>query len=254
VRHEPFISQLEISVSTEGYVYILTNPVMQGLIKIGKTCRTIEERVKELNGTGVPMPFEVAYSRKVEYMDEVERDMHEHFNVCRVNDGREFFRLSIGSAVTKLDTYQEALSEAERRAEREVRQQEYERQTAKREAELADQNRKFRRKEKIAKAKQRAELFAYDEANKLNGERTDAAFKAFYISTALVVVSFALISFVLHETGIAPSSSFSLLQGWLMFFAYLGVGWKIGHRLATRNRVHFDLWESLGHYQQSLFN
>lgn len=103
--HEPFINQLEISLSTEGYVYILTNPSMPGLVKIGKTSRSVGTRVRELNSTGVPMPFKTAYSRKVEDMDYVKRDMHEHFHPCRVNDGFEFFRLSVYSAVTKLNTY-----------------------------------------------------------------------------------------------------------------------------------------------------
>jgi hypothetical protein len=43
-----------------GYVYILSNPAMPGLLKIGCTDRSIEERTKELNSaTGVPTPFEV---------------------------------------------------------------------------------------------------------------------------------------------------------------------------------------------------
>lgn len=101
-----------VETSTEGNVYILTNPAMPGLVKIGKTSRTVEERLRELNSTGVPMPFEIAYSRKVEHMDSAARDMHEHFDLCRVSDGGEFFRLAIPSAVTRLETYEEALSEA----------------------------------------------------------------------------------------------------------------------------------------------
>ncbi|MDY3069050.1 MAG: hypothetical protein SOR57_05215 [Parabacteroides sp.] len=45
---------------------MLTNPVMSGLVKIGMITRdNIEESMKELYGTGVPVPFECKYACKV---------------------------------------------------------------------------------------------------------------------------------------------------------------------------------------------
>lgn len=44
---------------SKGYVYILTNPSMPGLVKIGMTTRTPDARALELDQTGVPTPFEV---------------------------------------------------------------------------------------------------------------------------------------------------------------------------------------------------
>ena len=42
-----------------GIVYLLTNPVMPGLVKIGMTTQEgIDKRMKELYTTGVPIPFE----------------------------------------------------------------------------------------------------------------------------------------------------------------------------------------------------
>ena len=44
-------------------VYILTNEAMPGLIKIGYTDKSIEERMKELSRhTGVPLPFSCFYA------------------------------------------------------------------------------------------------------------------------------------------------------------------------------------------------
>jgi hypothetical protein len=44
-------------------VYVLTNPAMPGLVKIGKTTQVeVEERMKQLYGTGVPVPFDCARS------------------------------------------------------------------------------------------------------------------------------------------------------------------------------------------------
>jgi ribosomal protein S27E len=41
-----------------GYVYVLSNESMPGLVKIGFTARDITKRVTELNsGTAVPAPF-----------------------------------------------------------------------------------------------------------------------------------------------------------------------------------------------------
>ena len=43
---------------SEGTVYVLTNPAMPGMVKIGKTTRDVTHRLKDLYSTGVPLPFE----------------------------------------------------------------------------------------------------------------------------------------------------------------------------------------------------
>lgn len=49
-----------------GIVYLLTNPVMPGLVKIGMTTQEgIDKRMKELYTTGVPIPFECKFACKV---------------------------------------------------------------------------------------------------------------------------------------------------------------------------------------------
>jgi hypothetical protein len=107
---------MEITVSTAGHVYILTNPAMPGLVKIGKTSCIVEECVNELNTTGVPAPFKLAHQRKVEHMDQVERDMHRHFNTQRDHQDEEIFKITTAMAIAYLDTFQEALEEDERRS------------------------------------------------------------------------------------------------------------------------------------------
>jgi hypothetical protein len=44
-----------------GYVYILVNHSMVGLLKIGRTVRDSRARARELSTTGVPTPFQVAF-------------------------------------------------------------------------------------------------------------------------------------------------------------------------------------------------
>lgn len=77
-----------------GYVYILKNEAMPGLIKIGYTTRTVEERANELYEgiTGVPMPFEVAYEYSCEEPQKLEREMHRKLTPHRINENREFFK------------------------------------------------------------------------------------------------------------------------------------------------------------------
>lgn len=75
-------------------VYVVTNPAMPGLVKIGITQKTIEQRIRELDQTGVPLPFECFYAAEVTDCRAVERALHEAFDDHRVRKSREFFRLS----------------------------------------------------------------------------------------------------------------------------------------------------------------
>jgi hypothetical protein len=75
-------------------VYILTNPVIPDLVKIGRT-NNLEERVRSLSAhSGVPVPFEVYYAYVVRDSVKVERHIHEGFGDHRVNPKREFFRIN----------------------------------------------------------------------------------------------------------------------------------------------------------------
>ena len=86
-----------------GIVYVLTNPAMPGLVKIGKTSRAeVEIRLNELYSTGVPVPFECAYAAKVANMEAVERAFHQAFGPYRINAKREFFQIERDQAIALL--------------------------------------------------------------------------------------------------------------------------------------------------------
>jgi len=79
-----------------GIVYLLTNPSMPGLVKIGMTTReSIDQRMKELYGTGVPVPFDCKYACKVSTSDcaKIEKALHTAFEPNRINANREFFSI-----------------------------------------------------------------------------------------------------------------------------------------------------------------
>ena len=80
---------------TTGFVYVLTNESMPGLVKIGYTERTVEERIKELSQpTGVPTPFECFFAVEVENPQAVEKKIHDGLHDARKNLSREFFEIA----------------------------------------------------------------------------------------------------------------------------------------------------------------
>lgn len=84
----------------EGIIYILTNPIMPGIIKIGKTNQEdVKLRMAQLYSTGVPLPFDCEYAAKVKNIDDVERALHTAFSPDRVNPKREFFEIEANQAI-----------------------------------------------------------------------------------------------------------------------------------------------------------
>ena len=75
-------------------VYVLTNEAMPDLIKIGRTNGDVADRVRQLDTTGIPLPFECFYAAEVSDANRVERAIHEAFDDHRIRKNREFFRLS----------------------------------------------------------------------------------------------------------------------------------------------------------------
>lgn len=78
-----------------GIVYILSNPSMEGYLKIGRTqgraAQDVITRMRQLDDTPVPLPFDCEYAAVVEHYEQVERAMHTAFGENRVRPGREFF-------------------------------------------------------------------------------------------------------------------------------------------------------------------
>ena len=75
----------------EGIVYILINGAMPGYTKVGKTTTSVEQRMRELDTTGLPLPFECFYAARVADVSFVEKSLHDAFADRRVRQRREFF-------------------------------------------------------------------------------------------------------------------------------------------------------------------
>ena len=81
---------------TDGYIYCFSNPSYGGLVKVGMTTRSPEDRAKELFVTGVPTPFKIEFAKKVSNPASKEATLHmllEEYTE-RTSHRREFFSVS----------------------------------------------------------------------------------------------------------------------------------------------------------------
>lgn len=77
-----------------GIVYVLSNPAMENYIKIGKTSgsssKDVQDRMRQLDTTGVPRAFNCEYAAVVENYEAVETALLTGFGENRVRANREF--------------------------------------------------------------------------------------------------------------------------------------------------------------------
>lgn len=83
-----------------GYVYVLSNPSMPGIVKIGRSKYGGQGRAKDLyrNDTGVAEPFELEFEVMCDDCHHIESACHNRLAEFRVNNGREFFRMTPSQA------------------------------------------------------------------------------------------------------------------------------------------------------------
>jgi hypothetical protein len=84
------------------FLYILSNPSMPGLIKVGKTTTSPDQRMSELHSTGVPTPFILELSIEVVDCHRSERAAHHAIAKARLARDREFFRISVADALKQI--------------------------------------------------------------------------------------------------------------------------------------------------------
>jgi hypothetical protein len=77
-------------MSNKGTVYILSNPAMPGIVKIGIT-KNLPDRLDSLFNSSVPYKFDCIYACEVEEYQKVETAIHKICDSSRINKKREFF-------------------------------------------------------------------------------------------------------------------------------------------------------------------
>jgi hypothetical protein len=102
VDNEVF-SYSESNPQEKGFIYVLMNPSMEEMLKIGKTNRDPETRMNELSkATGVPTPFVLVYKELFNDCSNAEKVIHEILEMreYRVSSNREFFSVPIHEAIS----------------------------------------------------------------------------------------------------------------------------------------------------------
>jgi hypothetical protein len=82
----------------EGFLYCFSNESMPGLLKIGMTTRTPEERLAEANTTDTwrpPTPYKIEFAKFVNFSKFKEATVHRILYRERVHPCREFFRSTL---------------------------------------------------------------------------------------------------------------------------------------------------------------
>jgi len=100
------------------HVYVLTNPAMPGLVKVGYTF-DLERRITELSSpSGVPLRFEVAFAVGVTDPISIEAMAHAALSEKRINTRREFFECSVDVARSTINAIvQESIEGADEAAD-----------------------------------------------------------------------------------------------------------------------------------------
>lgn len=84
----------------KGWCYVITNPHIKGLVKIGWTSRQPEVRALELYTTGVPSEYQIEYAAEVAAADAAEKHAHLILRKVRENASREYFRCTVSDAIS----------------------------------------------------------------------------------------------------------------------------------------------------------
>ncbi len=77
----------------KGWVYILSNRAMPGIVKIGFSTKDPSLRASELQGTGNPEPFVVEYDVLVIDPRDIEQHVHRKLSHCHYS--KEFFKIGL---------------------------------------------------------------------------------------------------------------------------------------------------------------
>ncbi|ALA58387.1 GIY-YIG nuclease family protein [Nitrospira moscoviensis] len=84
----------------KGWVYVISNPAMPGLIKVGHSTKDPELRARELSSTGSPHPYIVEYEMLIEQPARVEQQAHNALKNWR--ERKEWFRCSCEEAIAAI--------------------------------------------------------------------------------------------------------------------------------------------------------
>lgn len=82
-----------------GWIYVLSQDAMPGIVKIGQSAADPVWRAQQLQTTGVPGSFYIEYKGLFEGFEALEGAVHRKLSDHRITANREFFKISPAAAV-----------------------------------------------------------------------------------------------------------------------------------------------------------
>ena len=85
--------------NADQWVYVLSNPALPNMLKIGYTKNDPHIRAKQISAsTGVALPYKVEWAFQCFNGEQLEQEVHRELETYRVNQNREFFDIPLVEA------------------------------------------------------------------------------------------------------------------------------------------------------------
>jgi len=84
----------------KGWVYVISNKAMPGIVKVGHSTKDPELRAEELNHAGSPHPYLVEYEILIEEPYHIEQNVHK--SLSSKHEGKEWFRCTPEDAIAAI--------------------------------------------------------------------------------------------------------------------------------------------------------
>jgi len=214
-----------------GFIYIVSNPSLEGLIKIGKSESDPVKRAAQLSNTSnIPTPFEVEYFAFVDDFDELETAVHLYLASYRVNKRREFFDCPVAVAIDAVQQMagkkiilEEITAEKKREIERLRKEEKIRKQ--KLEAEKRKREEENRKREEEKRKKEQANIEEKKLLEKVKNEKQEKCRKMiFYSGNCFDIFLFLsqkdYFNFLIFFVSLCPT----FLIFFSIFTEYLGLG------------------------------
>ena len=136
----------------KGFVYIMTNDSMPGIIKVGMSTKVPTERAKELEDTGLPMPYVVQYYAFFDDMRQAEKKAHNELSKYHYN--KEFFKTDVGTAINCIENTGVPFKKLHSKPDNDRKAEEFKQQIEKAEEHKQQEEKAKVRKQQEEKAKE----------------------------------------------------------------------------------------------------
>lgn len=95
----------------EGFIYILNNPSLEGMVKIGATTKDPNDKCRELSSNpSIPTQFNIVYYLSSINPFKVVGIVHTILDEYRVNKSRDFFKVDVAQTVNLIEDIEKMLS------------------------------------------------------------------------------------------------------------------------------------------------